>query len=88
MAHFAETDKDGKILRVVVVNNDVITDEKGNEVEQLGKDFLKRTLGDDRIWVQTSYNKTMRGEYAGIGDKFDANKNIFVSKYIENNEMQ
>ena len=51
MAHFAEISDDGTVLRVIVVSNDVITDEDGVEQEQLGKDFwsklAQRDMGAD-----------------------------------------
>ena len=64
MAHFAEIDKDNKVLRVVVVANADTADVNGNEVEQIGKDFCNRLLGGN--WVQTSYNGNFRGKYAGL----------------------
>ena len=45
MAHFAEISDDGTVLRVIVVSNDVITDEGGSGQEQLGKDFCQNLLG-------------------------------------------
>jgi hypothetical protein len=59
---------------VIVINNDVLLDENGNEVEQKGIDFCKSLYGNDTIWIQTSYNKNFRGEFAGIG-------------YLYNNEL-
>ena len=36
MAHFALLDQDKNVMKVIVVNNDVITDENGVEQESLG----------------------------------------------------
>ena len=75
MAHFAEI-KDGKVLRVIVVNNsDILVD--GKESEQKGIDFCKKLLGGE--WVQTSYNGNIRKQYAGIGYSYDKDKDVFIS---------
>ena len=76
MAHYAEIDQDNKVLRVVVVANDVITTPDGTEDEALGKVFLADLLGG--TWVQTSYNGRTRGRYAGIGYAYDAVRDEFV----------
>ena len=39
MAHFAELNQENVVLQVIVVNNDVLIDELGNESEQKGIDF-------------------------------------------------
>lgn len=76
MAHFAEIEDDGTVLRVVVVNNDVIT-EGGTEQESLGQAFLTDLLGGS--WVQCSYNGNPvagqdRGGYPGPGWSWDGSK--------------
>lgn len=60
MAHFAELDDNNIVQRVIVVNNDVLLDEQGNEVEQLGVDFCKTIYGSDTNWKQCSYNWNFR----------------------------
>jgi len=78
MAHFAEIDKDGIVLRVLVVDN---------SQEDRGQEFLAEDLGLGGTWIQTSYNANIRGKYAGIGDKYDKKKDIFISpKIIETPE--
>ena len=76
MAHYAEIDADNIVQRVLVVANDVITTPDGTEDEMLGKVFLTDLLGG--TWVQTSYNGTRRGRYAGIGYTYDAVRDEFV----------
>ena len=79
MAHFAEIDKDGTVLRVLVV---------GDEQEDRGQEFLANDLGLGGTWVKTSYN-TVAGEhrnggtpfrknYAGIGFKYDSTRDAFI----------
>lgn len=40
-------------------------------------------IGLDGTWVRTSYNGNIRGKYAGIGDTFDADADVFVSPVVE-----
>ena len=77
MAHFAKIE-DGIVRQVVVINNEVITDEKGKEQESLGAEFCAELFGG--TWVQTSYNANFRGKYAGVGDTWDGTN--FVSPTI------
>lgn len=72
MAHFAELDENNLVLRVIVVNNEVIT-VNGIEDEQLGIDFCNSLFGGK--WIRTSYNAKengFRGKYAGPGMIYDA----------------
>ena len=77
MAHFAKLDKNNNVLAVHVVNNDVITVD-GVESEQAGIDFLTDLHGHT-LWKQTSYNGTIRKNYAGIGYTYDAGRDAFIA---------
>jgi hypothetical protein len=76
MAHFAKLNDNNVVLAVHVVNNDVITVD-GVESEQTGIDFLTGLHGHDK-WKQTSYNGTIRKNYAGIGYTYDAERDAFI----------
>ena len=78
MAHFAELDENNIVLRVLVVGNDDIVDENGDEQEQLGISFLRNIFGFNTNWKQTSYNGNFRFRYAGIGMTFDETLNAFI----------
>lgn len=78
MAHFARVEN-GVVTQVIVVSNEVITDENGVESEAIGVAFCKSLFGEDTEWVQTSYNCNFRGFYAGIGSLYDAETDMFVS---------
>ena len=67
MAHFAKLDSNNIVEQVIVVNNDDVTDSSGVEVESLGVAFCQKLFGDDTNWKKTSYNRKIRGNYAGIG---------------------
>ena len=79
MAHFAELDADNIVLRVIVVSNDMLLNEDGNEVEAIGINFCQSLFGTDTSWVQTSYNANFRKNYAGIGYTYDATRDAFIS---------
>jgi hypothetical protein len=73
MAHFAEIDKNNKVIRVLVVPD---------EQEKRGQTYLAKDLGMGGTWVQTSYNANIRGKYAGIGDTYDSDKDEFISPEV------
>jgi len=82
MAHFAQLDENNVVVQVIVINNTelltqkVVTTDEGYinvstvESEQKGVEFCKSLYGADTNWVQTSYNGSFRGKYAGIGDTY------------------
>ena len=76
MAHFAKIDFNNKVTQVNVVNNEVIVDKNGDEVEQKGIDFLEELTGYPN-WVQCSYNKNFRGNYPSKGYIWDSANNMF-----------
>ena len=76
MAHFAELDETNVVKQVIVVHNNELLDENGNESEQKGIDFCVNLLGG--TWIQTSYNNNFRGIYAGIGMTYDPVNDVFV----------
>lgn len=78
MAHFAELDQNNVVLRVIVVGNDILIDDNGQENEFRGVAFCQSLFGADTIWMQTSYNGNFRKNYAGIGYTYDAARNSFI----------
>ena len=70
MAHFAQLDENNVVTQVIVVANEKLLFD-GVENETKGIMFCKSLLGDDTRWVQTSYNATIRKNYAGIGFLYD-----------------
>jgi hypothetical protein len=79
MAHFAEVDENGVVLRVLVVDN---------AQENDGQNFLANTLGLGGTWVKTSYNTIggvhssggtpLRKNYAGMGYTYDSVRDAFI----------
>ena len=78
MAHFAQLDENNVVLQVIVVANEELM-ENGVESEHKGIAFCKTLLGADTNWVQTSYNATIRKNYAGIGFTYDEERDAFIA---------
>jgi hypothetical protein len=68
MAHFAELDENNIVTRVLVTNNAF-----PNE----GYDWLVDNLSG--TWVQTSYNATIRFNYAGVGFSYNSELDAFIA---------
>ena len=78
MAHFAKLDENNIVIEVNIVHNNELLDEQGNEIEQKGIDFLIQWSGGYTNWKQTSYNGNKRKNYAGIGYKYDEQRDAFI----------
>jgi hypothetical protein len=61
MAHFAKLDENNVVLEIIVIDNNDILDENGNESEEKGRAFCEFLTGHAR-WKRTSYN-TRGGVY-------------------------
>jgi hypothetical protein len=83
MGHFAQIE-DGIVTQVIVVNNDVLGEPTFSfpDTEGAGRAFIANTLGLPGEWRQTSYSDSFRGKYAGVGDRFDSELDVFVSPVI------
>jgi hypothetical protein len=79
MAHFAQLDNNNIVIQVIVVNNNELLDQDGNEVEQKGIDFCKSLFGQDTEWIQTSYNANFRKNYACGGGTYNKELDAFIA---------
>lgn len=70
MSHWAELDKDNKVVQVTVGDNN---DPNGDE----GYQWLLDNLGG--TWVKTSYNGNIRYNYAGVGYTYDPEADAFIA---------
>ena len=75
MAHFAKIENN-VVTQVIVVANKDTADANGVEKEYIGAAFCEKLFGG--TWKQTSYNGTIRKNYAGIGYTYDADIDAFV----------
>lgn len=77
MAYFAELDENNIVIDVISVhNNELLVD--GVESEEKGIAFCN-TIKPAK-WVKTSFNRTIRKNYAEIGDSYDEEKDIFIKQ--------
>ena len=73
MSHFAEIDSNNIVIRVLVGNNNQ-PDEGQSIIESLGG-----------TWIKTSYNNSIRKNYAGIGYTYDSVRDAFIAPEPEGN---
>lgn len=77
MAHFAEINESGIVQRVIVVSNRKLANfTEPLTIEQAKEIPILANLGG--AWVQTSYNRNFRGNYAGAGFIYIAEHDIFM----------
>lgn len=75
MAHFAQLDANNIVSQVIVVANEELLD-NGIESETKGIIFCQNLLGGN--WKQTSYNRSFRKNYAGVGYSYDETRDAFI----------
>ena len=62
MSHFAKIENN-IVIKVIVAEQDFIN---------------SGVVGDSFLWIQTSYNKNFRKNYAGIGHTYDETRDAFI----------
>jgi hypothetical protein len=67
MAHFAELNEKNVVIQVLVTDNNSLNE---------GYDWLIENLGGN--WVKTSYNASIRKNFAGIGFTYDPERDAFI----------
>ena len=77
MAHFAQLDDSNVVLTVNVIADEDCLD-GDTESEAVGIAFCKSLWGADTIWKQTSYNGTIRKQFAEVGGTYDASADVFI----------
>lgn len=80
MGHFAKIE-DGKVTQVLVVNNETLGYLEFPESEVVGQEFLA-SIGFEGTWLQTSYNKNFRANYASYGHTYDEEKDVFIPQKL------
>ena len=78
MAHFAKIGLNSKVISVHSVHNNELKDANGVEDENLGIEFLTNLHGWS-IWKQTSYNGSIRKNFAGVGHTYDEDRDAFIA---------
>ena len=64
MSHFAKIDSNNIVTKVIVSEKNFINSGK---------------VGDEFLWVQTSYNTNFRKNFAGVGGTYDKTRDAFIS---------
>jgi hypothetical protein len=77
MAHFAKLGLDNIVIEVLVVNNIDTMTPQGEEIEEIGIEFLRKLTGHE-TWKQTSYNGNFRKNYAAEGYTYDSTRDAFI----------
>jgi len=81
MAHFAELDINNKVLQVVVISNEDV-DANGGDQSVEAETFVATIVPFvpfGGAWKQTSYNNNFRKQYAGIGYSYNSSLDMFIS---------
>ena len=63
MSHFAKIDSNNIVTQVIVAEQDFIN---------------SGLVGDSFLWVQTSYNKNFRKNFANVGYTYDKTRDAFI----------
>lgn len=67
MSHWAEINKNNNVIRILVGDNNA---------QDEGQSFMESLGG---TWVKTSYNGTIRKNFAGIGYTYDKTRDAFIA---------
>jgi len=81
MAYFAQIDETNTVTEVIAISNEVCGNDYPDS-EPVGQAFITNDLGLTGVFLQTSYNNSFRGIYAGIGYTYNAELDIFVAPPI------
>ena len=63
MSHFAKINNSNIVTEIIVAEQDFIN---------------SGAVGDSFLWVQTSYNKNFRKNYAAVGFTYDKTRDAFI----------
>lgn len=80
MAYFAQLNSDNVVQQVISINNSVVNEPEYGfpQTEPFGQVFIDQTLKIPGTWKQTSFNKSFRKNYAGIGYTYDPARDAFI----------
>ena len=81
MAHFAELNSSNEVLRVIVVSNDDVNANGGDQhadAETFITTIVPHSTGGV-AWKQCSYNHNFRKQYAGKGYTYNPSKDKFIA---------
>ena len=81
MAYFAHLDEHGIVQQVIAISNGVLQEPHLTfpDTEPFGQEFIRDVLGLPGEYRQTSFNGNFRGRYAGIGYRYDSERDQFIA---------
>ncbi len=88
MAHFAKLDENNIVEHVIVIDNNNLLDTNGQESEEIGIVFINSIPELQGRWIQTSYNSSFRGKYAGVGFTYNEEEDIFEDLRVFPQELK
>lgn len=74
-AHAARIDENGIVREVIVIP--YMNDDDAQVTAYCN------SIGLAGTWIDTSYTGSRRGKYAGVGDTYDADNDVFVAPVSE-----
>ena len=80
MAHFAELNSSNEVLQVIVISNEDVDANGGDESTQ-AETFVATIVPYNPTgvaWKQTSYNNNFRKQYAGVGYFYNPSLDMFI----------
>lgn len=87
MAHWAEIDKNGIVLRVLYHENKVVDTIQKEIAEKFNYEYTEPQDDEgyqwiidnlDGTWIKTSYNGSIRKNFASVGYKYDKKLDAFI----------
>jgi hypothetical protein len=78
MATFAKINKNNVVEQVIVVSDSDIGNLEFPASEAVGQEYIKN-IGLPGTWIQTSYTRKFRKNFAGIGYTYDSKLDAFIS---------
>jgi hypothetical protein len=78
MAHFALLNNDNIVIDIIAIDNKDILNSDGIENEKIGIDFCNSLIPGK--WLQTSYSRKFRKNFATIGMIYDQKRDAFITQ--------
>jgi hypothetical protein len=79
LSYWAKIDENNLVLEVIYFDNEVMNDEES-------KKWIDDNL--EGKWLQTSYNSSIRKNYAGIGFYYDEDLDAFIPPKPEGDDWE
>ena len=80
MAHYAWIDNNNIVINVTVGVDENITQQGVGGSSEAWETFYTNAVNQEGVYLKrTSYNANIRGKYAGKGDSYNAEEDIFVA---------